>query len=431
MSSSNNIHAVSMVARLAVTRTFIVALSVVGFAAAAAAQTAQDEAVANRPRPDFAASCIRLGSVRGAEEGGLRLCPTLDLSVAYDDNVFRTDQNTQSDTSTRLAPAVSLNSDWDRHAVSLGLQGAFTRFADVGNNDSDDYDLRASGRLDVDDGIAADVSASLGRFHVDRDDPDSAGAASDVDRFFLATESLGFNYGPGDLSVGITGTARQYDYRDNGVIDNDDQDRDEYGLSLNTGFAFGSGLSVFVAPSYRIVRYDRTPDSAGVIRDSDGYDIRAGLSYDISGVSFVEFSAGFFEQSFDDPSFADTSGTSVRGRLLWNITDLQTLDFAVDRAIDETTQPGVSAIVNTNVTLGIDFDIADNFLLNTRTAYRNADFESDTRTDDTVSAGLTMTYFVNEYFNATASYDHTRRSSNAAGRDFIANQVRLALRVQL
>ncbi|MHA1570641.1 MAG: outer membrane beta-barrel protein [Alphaproteobacteria bacterium] len=406
-------------------------LVVVGLASLAHAQTAQDDAVANRPRPDFAPSCIRLTATDAAGEGGLRLCPTLDVSIAYDDNVFRTQDNRQSDLLTRFKPAVNISSDWDRHAVSAGLRAEITRFADVTNNDATDYALRSAGRLDVMDGIAANAAVSLGRFHVNRDDPDSAGAANDVDRFFLTTGSAGVTYGPGDLSLGLSTTVRSYDYRDNGAIDNDDQDRREYDISLNAGFAFGSGLSVFVTPSYRLRRYDRTPDSAGDIRDSAGYDIRAGLSYDISGVTFVEFSAGVFEQRFDDPNFADSSGLSFAGRLLWNFTDLQTLDLGLDRSIDETTQAGVSSVINTSVTLGIDFDIADNFVLNTRTAYRNADFESSGRNDDTVSGGLSMTYFVNEYLNATLSYDHTRRTSTAVGQDFRSNQLRLALRVQM
>jgi len=408
---------------------FVAVWSAASLAVPAIAQTAQDDAVANRPRPDFAASCVRLAATD--EQGGLRLCPTLDLSVAYDDNVFRTQDNQQSDVLTRLTPALNLSSDWDRHSVSAGLRAAITRFGDVTNNDSTDYELRGAGRLDISDGIAANGALSVGRFHVNRDDPDSAGAANDVDRFFLSTGSAGLTYGPGDLSLGLSATLRQYDYRDNGAIDNDDQDRLEYDINLNAAFAFGSGLSVFVTPSYRLRRYDRTPDAAGDIRDSAGYDIRAGLSYDVSGVTFVEFSAGLFEQRFDDPNFADSTGTSFAGRLLWNLTDLQTLNLGLDRSIDETTQVGVSSVINTSVTLGIDFDIADNFVLNTRAGYSNADFASSTREDDTLSGGLTMTYFVNEYVNATLSYDHTRRSSTAVGQDFQSNQLRLAIRAQL
>ena len=410
---------------------FATVILTVGLAPIARAQTAQDDAVANRSRPDFTPSCIRLTATDPGQEGGLRLCPTLDLSVAYDDNVFRTQNDQQSDVLTRFAPALNLSSDWDRHSVSAGVRAEITRFGDITNNDSTDYDLRSAGRLDVIDGIAANAALSLGRFHVNRDDPDSAGAANDVDRFSLTTGSLGFTYGPGDLSLGLTATARDYDYRDNGAIDNDDQDRREFDIDFNVGFAFGSGLSVFLNPSYRLRNYDRTPDSAGDIRDSTGYDIRAGLSYDVSGVTFVEFSAGVFEQRFDDPNFADSTGTSFAGRLLWNFTDLQTLDLGLDRSIDETTQIGVSNVINTNVTLGIDFDIADNFVLNTRAAYANADFENSGRDDDTVTGGASMTYFVNEYVNATLSYDHTRRRSTAVGEDFRSNQLRLSLRAQL
>jgi len=408
-----------------------VAALVLGLTQPALAQTAQDEAVASRPRPDFAPSCLRLASSDRLQQGGFRLCPTLDISVAYDDNVLRTQSDTRSDTQTRLAPALDLISDWDRNAFSIGLRGTFTRFADVTNNDSDDYELRSAGRLDIMDGVAADAVLSVARSHVNRDDPDSAGAANDVDTFFLTTQRLGFSYAPGDFSFGIGATARQYDYRDNGAIDNDDQDRDEVDFRLNAGYAFGSGLSVFVTPSYGVRRYDRAPDAAGDIRDSDIFDIRAGLSYDISGVTFAEFSAGWFQQRFDDPDFADSSGTSFKGRLLWNFTDLQTLDLTIDRTIDETTQAGVSSIVNTGVALGIDFDIADNFLLNTRAAYRNASFEGGSRDDDTLSGGLTMTYFINEYLNATASYDYTRRTSNVAGSDFQSNQLRLSLKIKL
>ncbi len=392
-------------------------------------QTALDGAVANQSRPDFDAQCIRAGAADPSiEAGGIVICPTVALTTQYEDNVFRDADDERGDFSATIRPSVSATTDLDAHSLSVTGAIAATRYASEDNNDSTDYTLSGAGRLDV----AADVSSTLrlsaGRFHRDRADPDSSGAGQDVDKFTTFAQSLGLSYAPSEFSFSITVGARQLDFSNTGAVNNDDEDRDEYSAALRAGVDLGSGLSVFIRPQLQVVRYDQR--SAGVIRDSDGYDVQAGASYDVSGVTFVEIGVGAFSRDFDDPSFGDASGASVSGRIVWNPTDLQTVTLTADRGLRETAQAGASSVIDTSVGAAVDFDLADNLVLNTSLAYANQDFQDDPRDDDIWTAGIGAQLFINEYARATAGARHQRRRSSLAGNDFDANTFTVGLNLQ-
>ncbi len=405
------------------------ALAVAAAGAPAHGQTALDDAVANRSRPDFDAQCIRAGAADPTvEAGGIVICPTVNITTQYEDNVFRDATNERGDISATISPALSVATDLDAHALSVTGAIAATRYASEDNNDSTDYTVSGSGRLDVAADVSTTLGLSAGRFHRDRGDPDSSGAGQDVDKFTSTSESLGLTYAPSDFSFTVTVGARQLDFSNTGTVNNDDQDRAEYTAAFRAGLGLGSGLSVFIRPRIQVTRYDQR--SAGVTRDSDGYDIQAGASYDLSGVTFVEVGVGAFSRDFDDPTFGDASGASVSGRVVWNPTDLQTVTLTADRGLSETAQVGASSIIDTSVGATVDFDVAENVALNTSLSYANQEFQDDPRDDDVWRAGIGAQLFINEYARATAGVAHERRRSSVAGNDFDANTFTVGLNLQ-
>jgi len=71
--------------------------------------------VMDRARPDYDAKGIDVG-------GGFRLKPAFDVNVSYDDNVFRTEVPTASDTFVTLCGGFDLRSDWGRHELAFSAR---------------------------------------------------------------------------------------------------------------------------------------------------------------------------------------------------------------------------------------------------------------------------------------------------------------------
>lgn len=408
--------------------TVLVSAIAAGAFSRAHAQTAVDDSVANRARPDFAARCIDLGADTASQTGGFRVCPTLAAETRFEDNVFRDADDERADVSLRVAPAVRVASDWAAHALSFSGAISATRYKTETSNDSTDYRLGANGRIDVSDDVRMDLGASWARSHRDRGDADSAGVGEEVDVFDRTSQSVGVRYAPSEFSFGVDVEVAQLDFKDTGAIDNDDEDRTEYDLSVRAAVALGSGISLFVTPRLEVRDFDLVV--GGVDRDSQGYDVQVGASYDLSGVTFLQAGVGAFRRDFDNPDFAEETGASVSARAVWNATDLQTVTLSASRGLEETGEAGASSVVQTNVAVGVDFDLADNLVLNTRFSFQNEDFGDSGRDDDVYSAGIGTEFFINNVVRASASAQHQRRRSTLSAEDFDANTVGVGLRLQ-
>ena len=172
------------------------------------------------------------------------------------------------------------------------------------------------------------------------------------------------------------------------------------------------------------------PASIGGNRDSQGFAVRAGVTYDATGVTFLELGGGYFQQDFVNARFGDEKGLSIQGRVVWNATDLATVTVELARAVTESTLVDVSSVVDTDVALGLDYELLDYLLLSGQVGYLNSDFGSSGRRDDSFRGRLALIGLVNEYVSLTGSYQYAERISNAAGEDFRSNTFRLSLGLQ-
>ncbi|MBI3452387.1 MAG: outer membrane beta-barrel protein [Rhodospirillales bacterium] len=144
----------------------------------AAAQTAKEDSVTQRGRPDFEPLGLdldlvvdKLGRMVGVVDGpprdpqnfatGIVARPSLGIQHQVDDNIYRLQNNPQSDRITVFQPGLNLSTDWDNHSLSFGVSGAFGRYTRFTAEDYDDYTLSTSGRLD----ISEDLQTSLGLTH--------------------------------------------------------------------------------------------------------------------------------------------------------------------------------------------------------------------------------------------------------------------------
>ena len=86
---------------------------------------------------------------KGLPLGQFRLFPTLGVVFDYDDNIYRTQTGTKSDTFFEISPRAALESQWAQHY--LVLKGGFTDYA-YNHYDKEsrlDWDLAGEGRIDV------------------------------------------------------------------------------------------------------------------------------------------------------------------------------------------------------------------------------------------------------------------------------------------
>ncbi len=397
----------------------------------AAAQLAREDAVMNRPREDYDPIGLPL-PLPGSDPsvvGNTLLFPSLRLSSGFDDNVYRTADDETADFFATIAPELSVRTGDELLAFTLDLTAELRRYLE--ETDNDYLDAGVAGQMRASPLEDLDLRADAGWFrrHEDRADPDSAGLESSVTEYDEVQGGGEVIYRLSELQFLLDAEARDLSYSDSATVPGAFRDRIVYSTRGRVGYEFDAGLIAFTEGSYNWVRYDRDRDREGFLQDNEGWQVLAGLGYDLSGVSYAEVGVGYRQQSFDDPSFENSGGLAFSADVLWNVTDMMTLTLGASRSVEQTTLAGASSSVNTSIELGLDYEILYDLLFTSRLGYANADFGDIEREDDDITARAGLVYLINEFSSADLTYEFQRRESSAADADFTSNTVTLGVRL--
>lgn len=387
--------------------------------------------VLERERPELDPLGIRVGS--------FILSPSLSVHQEYNDNIFATETDTESDFITRILPELSLRSDWNNHSLAFFGSGNIGRYWDNSAEDFEDFNVGTSGRLDVRRDTWVRARAEYQDRHEERSSPDDVGGDEPTEYNVSIGRLEGFHR-LNRLSFTLGGAIERFDFDDVGTslgttINNDDRDRDEYEASLRVGYELVPSYEAFVRGAYLIRDYDSGTDDAGRDRDSDGFEVVAGVSIDFGGITFGDFFAGYRQQEYDDPTLDKVSGPVVGADITWNVTPLTTFIGTVSREIREsTTGDGMGNFASgrffTTVGVSAQHELLRNLLLGADVSYSNDDFKGIDRSDDIYRFGLDANYMMFRNLYLRGGYRFRSRDSEFAGADFAENIVFIRLQAQ-
>ncbi len=372
-------------------------------------------------------------SETGIVLGSFLLLPSFTLGAEYNDNIFAEETDERADLFFTASPAVSLQSDWGRHALGVYAAAVVNRYLDNTREDNENFSLTMDGRVDVTRDTNIFAGAGIELLHEDRGSPDDVNGEVPTE-FSVAGAQIGVLQNWARVSARADARVRQFDYDDvpaaGAVINNDDRDRTEFEGSLRGAYEILPGYEAFIEGRLISRNYDDPVDDAGFQRDSDGYNVNAGVAIDITGLVFGDFFAGYWSQDYEDPSFGASDSLSLGADINWNVTPLTTLRLGVARSIEETTLVGAASFTATRISLSADHELLRNLLLNADVTGTRNDYENIERTDDIVSLSVGVTYLMSRYVHLSAGYSFAMRDSDAAGFDYDRNSVIIRVRLQ-
>ncbi|MBX3499518.1 MAG: outer membrane beta-barrel protein [Alphaproteobacteria bacterium] len=386
--------------------------------------SAREASVLRGPRSD---------QLEGLLVGSFIVHPRLALDVEYDDNIFRTNTNRVSDFVFRVRPGVTVDSDWDEHAFQFYALGELARLASNSSENYEAFQVGARGRFDINDELAVNGEAEFARIRLGRGQPGSVGPGiNSVVHQFTTGLSVTYNGDPLYVRFGPRFQRVTYVQGDGGI----NQDYNSFEFGGRIGYKITPELSVFIDPSYQWVRYDQQTDPFGFQRNSHGFDIRAGVAYDITQTITAELGLGYFRRKFSDPRLAPISGLSALARLYWNPTDTISIELEGRRGVTEyrTALAGVASgnAVNTGVQLRVGYLPIDEVLFDAGFAWQQYDYASPlTRTDNYYTFDIGAKYFIIPQVFVGPRYIHERRNSSVAGFNYNDNRYMLTLGGQL
>lgn len=396
-------------------------------AARTPAEPRPGETVTGRARPEYDPVGIRAG--------GFFLYPELSLSEILHDNVFYEEDDPHGDLITVVSPSARLQSNWDRHGLTVYADADVGRY--LSHEDENYVDARTGfdGRLDITRDTSLSGGLSAARLHEARSSPEQTGAAEPVTyRRWAGDATLAKHFNKFSARVGGDVAYYRYDNVDatgGGIFRSDDRDRRESEIEGRLGYELSPRIEPFLQASANDRSYDADVDDAGVDRDSHGWETVAGAALDFGGVTFGELYVGYFEQRYERAAFDTISGPSFGGDITWNPTGLTTVTAGLERSVEETTLNGASGALQTAFRAGIDHELRRNVILSADTRLAERDYDGITREDTDARFGIGATYLANEYLELGVRYGYAMRDSTRAGADYDAQTLLFRVTGQL
>ncbi|MDG1287750.1 MAG: outer membrane beta-barrel protein [Rickettsiales bacterium] len=365
--------------------------------------------------------------------------------VAYNDNIYRSDGNEESDFIGIFRPGVRLKTDLKPYQVDIEGRVEVGEYFSESENSYVDTDLKARVGYDITPTTNVYVAGRHQKEHV------AIGAFTDTPNS-QAAEPTDYMYG--ELSGGVkvdepvwmahvnTGIDF-FDYdnsrrRDGTQIINDDRDRDENHVTARVGYKLQEESVLYVEGTYNNRRYDSRVDSTLLFpRDSDGIEALVGvkLGNRRSSPLFVDLGVGYLQQDYDAAILPEVTGVALRGNVQWRPDDLWRVRGNVTRDVRETSTTGASGYLQTRIGTEATYQLLDTLKVGGKLRYTQNDFEVNQaaggvkRTDNIYDGGIFADYNFHEDYVVGGEYLHVNRDSDRASNDYASNVFLLRLGV--
>ena len=405
-------------------------------AAPGLAQTAEDESVARRPRPDYDAQGVAWPDLldgldrvvspeartqpRDDASSDITLYPTVQTALIADSNALKRQSDAQGDFAAQLTAGLSASSDDEDGGWSLGAAGDSLRYLRFSSQNGDEARLHQGGFLAPTEDWRADLSLDEQWLVQPIEDSGSGYRQQRPSRYAQYSALLEAGYTNDDWELTTRERAIVYRYAVNPpVILGNEQDYEELTSTLHLARSVFDGTAIFIEPQVNLRHYDREISTDGLRHDSSGGQVLGGLRYDLSSVTYVEGGAGWLRQDYVDHAFPTVSGPALQARAVWNPLDRLSFGAGAQRQIAESNVRGTAGVEATAETASADYEIDDNLLAGFNFSFTDMRYKvevgSPSRTDDITQFGVDVRYLIDETVSIAAAWTDYRRASTLAG----------------
>lgn len=405
-------------------------------------QAAIADSVLKRTRKEYNPIGLEVGGItgditdlgRGQLLESFLLFPKVDFELEFNDNVFAEERGKVADFIGSVKPQLELVSDWDNHKFFIKAKGEFRKHLFEGAEDSFTYGLSTGGTVQVTEFETVGITLSFDRKTQARGEPDAGqfGVEPTVFRDFKAQVDWKYQRDKFLWNPKLAITYSDFDDVEDGqggVIDKDENDRLKGELSLRLGYEAWKGTTVFVEPSIGFVRHDQTLANNGFKRDFQTAALAAGITYDLTAVSYLEAGLGMRFSRFDDASRDNLFRVEPSLDLVWNPHDSWTFKAGYSRSIESTNDVNAVALTRDELTAGAELEIMYNLLASNTTSWRRDDSIGGNNTDHTISNTAEIKWLMNEYSQMRGFWEFSTLRSDTATKEFNRNRLGVVLTV--
>lgn len=364
-------------------------------------------------------------AAEGIRLGSFTFTPQVTVSGGWTDNRAQSSSGTSGGL-YRIAPDLSLTSDWSRHELDFSLRGSYTGYP--GDTDDNEGSVFAAGNLRLDISEATQVTTSVSYSYTQEEDGSAESASSGTDQNQEISGELS-----GTRSVGIVAATASFGVDRNTYFSDDGsesgRDNTLYSAGLRLDGNTGSVVSPFVEGALLLRRYDQTcSDSLCEKRDANGYEVKGGVTIASGPKLTGELGAGWRIEDIEDNRLDALSGLVVDASLVWSPSRLTTVTAGLGTSFSSTDIDGASGSIIYSGDLRLAHGFSDRFVAETGIGYSYRTYEGVSIEEQTLTGFGGVTFALTQNVALTADYTHRRFDSSQDGSDYTENAVEAGLR---
>lgn len=415
---------------------FILLGAILCMAGSGRAQNTKDEILIYEPTGTRVPSDY---APQGINFRGLVLYPELKVQPYYNDNIFSSETDEKADFVTNFIPRLKVEKKYGPHAFDLDLSGFASRHREYEDENLKLYSAGTSGNIHISEGLSALYSLYTKRDAISRQEPGDTQFTIEPVTSDQSEASLGLSKQFNRLTLTLLGKGKRRTYTDGTssitglpVIFHDG-DHNTMRTELVASYDFlGANTEIpehtlFALLSYQKQKFDETgtpPSGSNPNNKETGF--LAGFTTKYKGLIFGKLGLGYFQRDFE--AGEDVGKMDVDMNIGFNLTPKLTLSLAAGRDVDQDNGL-LTGLVNTQGSLGLDYELLHNWYMGTSYTYKDKDFLGDMEgRNDTVQESTVYTrYLHSPRFESRLEFSHNARSSNASGADYDQNIIMYTL----
>lgn len=380
---------------------------------------------------------------KGVALGAWRLYAEGAVDEVYNDNIYATPTGTVGAFVQRIDPAVELRSNWNNHALNFFAKGRVGLYSvDPGLNNYQDISVGGDGRLDIFRNWNVYGGASWNRRHEENGSPNTVtGVGLPITVYNQTSLNIGYFQKVNRISARLDGRFDNFTYQNNGlglaqgIIPNNDRDRNEWREGLRFGYELTPGYEIWVRGGLNQRSYFQL-DPFGVNRSSTGFDIVGGVLIDLGSITSIEVFAGYMVQNYVSSLYGSIGFPTFGMKGYWNPVNQLWLKPFVQRTIEDSAFTTSAAFINTTFGVDVTYTLRPNLQVDGRADYIIADYIPAAGTqgapyEQYIGVRFGATYSPTERFFIVPSYQYLHRASNQVNGDFNRSIVMLRLGARL
>lgn len=382
--------------------------------------------VADRMLPAF--------SAQGTTVGAFDVYPGLSIGGLYTSNLFANNDNRHGDVGIVVRPELTVRTSGGPYQVDAYARGDLRRYASHSSENTEEGLAGLQGSVAVGALSSVTAGASYGSFINPRYSADSPINAAKPLEYTAFNAFAGATIEGASSRVIVRGDVADLRYRDTpstdgGTLFTRDRDRKRYQLLVRAERALSPAVSLYAAGSVNEIDYRFATNGD---RDSKGYGIYAGSSFELTSLMRGDVRVGYIRQNFDLSGVRPLSGLGALGTLTYFPNRLWTITARAESSIQDSGVPGSGGFLHRGGSIRADHELRRYIIASIEGGYFRDTYRGLERRDRLPYADVGLTYLSRSHWNARLGYRYLARDCTCSSgvADFDDHRVSATLTFQ-